>query len=92
MSNPIEWLSEKEAERLSLSEFVRAARRTLQERFEESNRWTLAQFGEQVQSLMHEQQNPPASELHLSLYDRKFLKGIQIKVDDYKANPHIEEA
>ncbi len=62
------YLSEQEAERLSLSEFVRAARRTLEEKYER---------------ISYFETNPPASDiLRLTPADRAYLHGLNIKVDE----------
>ncbi len=63
-----EYLSEREAERLSLSAFVAAARRTLQEIYDRKS---------------HFESNPPVSEqLHLTPADRYLLRGMRIKVEE----------
>jgi hypothetical protein len=69
MSNR-EYLTEKQAESLTLSDFTRAARRTLQELYETKS---------------HFATNPPASDvLHLSPQDRRLLIGMKIQIEEGK--------
>jgi hypothetical protein len=64
----LEYLSEHDARSLSLSAFVAAARRTLEELYERKSYF---------------ESNPQATDvLRLSPWDRRFLKGIRIKVND----------
>jgi hypothetical protein len=64
----LEYLSEHDARSLSLSAFVAAARRTLEELYERRSHFTA---------------NPPVSNmLHLTLADRRLLRGMKIKVND----------
>jgi hypothetical protein len=64
----LEYLSEHDARSLSLSEFVAAARRTLQELYEKR---------------LYLESNPPASSvLHLSPADRRLLRGFKIKIEE----------
>jgi hypothetical protein len=64
----LEYLSEHDAKSLSLSAFVAAARRTLEELYERKSYF---------------ESNPPASDaLRLTLADRRLLRGMKIKVND----------
>jgi hypothetical protein len=64
----LEYLSEHDAKSLSLSAFVAAARRTLQELYEKR---------------LYLESNPSASSvLHLSAADRRLLRGFKIKMED----------
>jgi hypothetical protein len=68
MMKNLEYLSEHDARSLSLSEFVAAARRTLEELYERKSYF---------------ESNPPGSEtLHLSRADRRLLRGFKIKIEE----------
>jgi hypothetical protein len=61
-------LSREQADKLSLSVYLGAARRTLQELYERK---------------CHFESNPPVSDvLHLSPEDRKFLAGIKVRIKE----------
>ena len=63
-----EYLSEFEARQLTFREFVLAARKTLEELYERKS---------------HLASNPPASDvLHLTLADRRLLRGMHIAVEE----------
>jgi hypothetical protein len=63
-----EWLSEKEAESLTLSQYVAAARRTLEEAHARR---------------LHLESNPPTSDLlRLIPADCRLLRGMNIKIED----------
>jgi hypothetical protein len=61
-----EWLSKKEAESLTMSQYLSAARRTLEEAHAKRS---------------HLESNPPASDaLRTTSWDRDLLKGMMIRV------------
>jgi len=72
MENP-EYLSERQAEELSLSEFIRAARKTLEERHEQMT------LQEHFGILAMPTTSPVSDSLNLTVYDRKLLEGMRIK-------------
>ncbi len=79
-----EYLSEQESDKLSFSEYVRAARLTLAERYLAANpaTWvTLSQFGELWRQRL-EERSPASDVLHLTPADRALLRGMHIKVEE----------
>jgi hypothetical protein len=64
----MKYLTKQEAEKLSLSDYVRAARRTLEEAHERRT---------------YLESNPPTSDtLRLIPADRRLLRGMNIKIED----------